>query len=454
MQRAILATVLMLLASVPASGRMAMLDRSFGSDGTTVLRLGSFVAHCYDVARQSDGALVLAGGSGFEPPESFYEEYDATLVRLQPDGRPDPAFGENGVVVRRTGRRPFEDVFLAVRIMSDGRIVAVGHEIEGDVGRALVARFDPDGHPDASFGDGGRVTLDIGHVAQASGVVVRDDGRIVLVATIWVPGAVPGGFPGTDFHTDLALVGLQADGTPDAVVGGTGVRIIDDAALEYALGLIPQSDGSVVVGASVFDADRLDYDVALSRYSPDGARDDSYGTSGRTVVDLGFLDYGAKLTPLPGDRLLVVSGSPGIQMARFDADGHADPTFGTDGVARSGGELRIARAVAPVARDQLLVAALDLNLEGNPFVPRLLRFRSDGGVLGSDVQLPIDIEHLLVEPDGRIVTATLDAGSVWIASRLEPPWGAWGRSKPVGALGTVQSPEEAGRRGRRASRAP
>ena len=121
------------LMAVPASARMDALDPTFGTAGIATVPLGQYVAHCYATARQSDGSLVLAGGSDVEI--NFDSEYDATLVRLLSDGRPDPAFGDGGIVVRRTGQRDYESVFEGLALGTDGSIVAVGSEASGGTSR-------------------------------------------------------------------------------------------------------------------------------------------------------------------------------------------------------------------------------------------------------------------------------------------------------------------------------
>ena len=72
----------------------------------------------------------------------------------------------------------------------DGGIVAVGVAdpagfLKGDFG---IARYNPDGTPNMSFGTGGIVTTDIrGDADQAKAVAVQPDGKIVvagLAATV------------------------------------------------------------------------------------------------------------------------------------------------------------------------------------------------------------------------------------------------------------------------------
>lgn len=98
----------------------------------------------YIVDLEFDGRkLLLLGVRG----------YRLAVARLLPDGRPDPTFGHGGLRTLRVGAslRPGR-----IAVEPDGRIVVDGISyasrlagpFEGDAGRAVVARFDPDGSLD------------------------------------------------------------------------------------------------------------------------------------------------------------------------------------------------------------------------------------------------------------------------------------------------------------------
>ena len=408
-----------LLVAHPAAARLGDLDASFGIEGIASVQLGAFVAHCYGVARQPDGALVLAGGSDAEI--DFDDEYDATLVRLLPDGALDPAFGNGGIVVRRTGQRDFESTFKAVALGGDGAIVAAGHESSDGTSRTLIARFDASGRPDPSFGAGGRVYVSLGEPSEATAVAVQRDATVLVAVSIWLPGALPGGAPGYDFHNDVALVRLAADGTLDASFGDGGVRVLDMRAVEYSLDMVAEADGAAVIAVALLDGTTLEYDVGLVRVDASGALDRSWGDDGLTLLDLGFLDYRARLIGLSSGRVLVLSGAPGIALARLGSSGHLDPTFGHGGITHVAPEFWYGRAVAVDALERPLVAALDAT--GEIYQPRLLRFTKNGRLrrpLARSAPLPFDAGHLVIQPDGKAQAVTFDVGASWLATRLGP----------------------------------
>jgi len=96
------------------------------------------------------GKLLLFGVRG----------YGLAIARLLPDGRPDPDFGDGGLRALRVGAslRPGR-----IAVEPDGKIVVdgvsfasrLGDPFEGQPGRAVVARLDPDGSLDRGFASGG-----------------------------------------------------------------------------------------------------------------------------------------------------------------------------------------------------------------------------------------------------------------------------------------------------------
>ena len=101
---------------------------------------------------------------------------------LAVDGDLDPTFGTDGKVL--TDFDHSTDIANAVAIQADGKLVVVGTTYQdndfSDEDFA-VARYNPDGTLDKTFGVGGKVQTDFpGLAAVASSVVVQPDGKIVV----------------------------------------------------------------------------------------------------------------------------------------------------------------------------------------------------------------------------------------------------------------------------------
>src|SRR5262249_39046752 len=108
------------------------------------------------------------------------DQSDSILIRYNADGSLDAGFGNGGTVV--SDFSPISDGVLGLTLPPDGKIVAGGW-VQPDAPQAMsLARCQPDGTLDVSFGNGGRVTTDLGPVHNyVQAMAVQPDGRIVAV---------------------------------------------------------------------------------------------------------------------------------------------------------------------------------------------------------------------------------------------------------------------------------
>lgn len=128
------------------------------------------------------------------------------LARYEPDGALDQTFGSGGEV---TG--PVGDA-LAVAIDAAGRVVAAG-----STGSALaVVRYLPDGTLDPTFGSGGIATT-AGFSYAANGVVIDPAGNIVTAGSTTPVCSGPNGC-----HTNFALARFTPSGALDPGFGSSG----------------------------------------------------------------------------------------------------------------------------------------------------------------------------------------------------------------------------------------
>jgi uncharacterized delta-60 repeat protein/uncharacterized repeat protein (TIGR01451 family) len=186
------------------------LDTSFASGGIVATNFGFDSAFGGALAIQPDGKIVAAGRAGT----------DFLLARYNGDGSLDATFGSGGIVTTDFGGTVFDAAF-GVALQSNGKIVAAGGTFNGFVGPSAdfaLARYNPDGSLDASFGSGGKVTTDFGGFDVARSVALQADGKIVAAGT---------GGAGSDFALARYLgdaVGadllITKSGAPNPVVSG------------------------------------------------------------------------------------------------------------------------------------------------------------------------------------------------------------------------------------------
>ena len=138
-------------------------------------------------------------------------------------------------------------------------------------------------------------------------------------------------------HTRVAL--SAADGDLDSTFG-VGGKVLTDFGntFDIAEDVVVQPDGKFVVAGVHFPSAGADF--ALARYNADGTLDTTFGTGGRVTTDFnGGADW-ARAMALQPDGKIVLAGdsttpiSPTQQdfaVARYNSDGTLDTTFGTGG---------------------------------------------------------------------------------------------------------------------------
>lgn len=271
---------------------------------------------------QSPGMIVLADGKIVTVESGGFG-----LARYNPDGSPDVSFGGDGKVITQIAAY---DVSFGLAPYPDGKIVVVGRSYIESNDFALV-RYNSDGSVDESFGSGGIVTTDFNNgYDEAFSVAVQPDEKII------VAGNGEPLFGGT-----FALVRYNSEGSLDRSFGQEGKvnTTIGTSAGGTAHAVSIQTDGQIVaagVARDQFDKDQF----VVVRYNVDGSLDPSFGEGGRTTTHIRSDkadDSVAYALTLQSDRKIVLAGISfdertfGFALARYTAEGNLDSTFGTEG---------------------------------------------------------------------------------------------------------------------------
>jgi uncharacterized delta-60 repeat protein len=266
------------------------------------------------------------------------------------------------------------------------------------------------GDLDTSFDTNGKKAISFGGTDIARVVLVQPNGRIV----------VAGGGAATD---SFCVARLRTNGLLDTTFGSGGKRKVDfgaDNESAYAAAL--QLDGKIVLAGDSH------LRVAVARLKPNGSLDTTFSGDGKKVFSWGALSRAMAVLVLPNGkiRLAGFSGPEGgnIQVARLNANGALDTTFGTGGKAPVdfGGD-DFGLAMARQANGRILVAGR--SSAGGAVVARL---RANGALdpdFGGDGRVTLPgggtANAVLVQPDRKIVVAGNASGNammtVW---RLNP----------------------------------
>lgn len=292
----------------PGDGGIAMLDANglpsptFGASGHVLAAdLGMLGTVWTDGAFQEDGKLIVAG----------YGATNNVLMRLNPDGAPDPTLGGTGVL-----QYPFPAGSArsrAVAVQADGKIVAAAHDYSTTV---AIHRFSSTGAPDAGFGVSGEsdVTGPFPFTSVA-GVMFPAGGKILIA----------GGADFGSFHKWFVLR-LLASGVPDPSYGTGGiVYVTPSTPPDQTVSAGMQPDGSVVLGGRINGA------ATLARITPAGQLDPTFGMAGlQPLFQSGSEAMSIAVTDA-GDTLIAARDASGNWLAlRLLNGGSPDPTFGIE----------------------------------------------------------------------------------------------------------------------------
>jgi uncharacterized delta-60 repeat protein len=320
-----------------ASGQMAQaadgdLDPTFGTGGKLMTDFNDSTDIAYAVALQPDGKLVAAGTTY---TNNDYSGEDFAITRHNANGTLDTTFGVNGKVT--TDFPGLAAVVSAVVVQPDGKIVVAGGAFPLFVfaGRFELARYNPNGSLDTSFGTGGIVTTSfpVGG-SYAFALALQSDGKIIAAGTDYV-----------DFHpsedssnTDFALARYNPDGTLDTTFGSGGKVTTDfDGFNDDAFSVLIQADGKLVAVGSAKNPANF-YDFAAVRYLANGTIDTSFGSGGKVRTDFGAANFDrARSAALQSDGKIVAAGfttsfnDVDFAVVRYTSNGTLDTTFDSDG---------------------------------------------------------------------------------------------------------------------------
>lgn len=181
------------------------------------------------------------------------------------------------------------------------------------------------------------------------------------------------------FHVNFAQ-----NGTLDPTFGNMGKTTTNfglNDAKAHAIAI--QSDGKVVVAGETYTNSTVQEDFALARYNADGTPDATFGTNGQVVTDMQQNSDAANAVVVQTDGKIVVAGYANngnnydFAIARYLTDGTLDNTFGANGkVIKNFGSTDFGLAMALLPSGKILVAGRAYNGINSDFA--LVQLNSNG----------------------------------------------------------------------------
>jgi len=431
-----------------------------GGKATASFSLGA--AQVEALAVQADGRIVAAGQAGSNGA-------DLALARFNRNGTLDASFGTAGEVASRLGTSP-NSVARGLAIQADGKILVAGFAGPGGSQEFALARYNPSGSLDSTFGDpvqqpgpqppqplrSGSVLTNPGGNASATSVAVTPDGKILVAGSVQ-----PSAFSSA---SDFALVRYNADGSLDTTFGTGGIvttKLGDFDAGANTILIVPDANTITnpadykIVAAGHTSTSGGDFNFALVRYNADGSLDTTFGDpglsplSGIVTTNFGQLDD-IHDAVLQADGKIVAVGSTFIggkvelALARYNTDGGLDTSFGTAGQVTTdlGGVNQSANSLVIQPDGKLVVAGVYAPNGPSDFF--LACYLSSGALdatfgINGKVLTPFDptsnagAASLVQLPDGTFVAG----GSAGTSFALARYWGD--NSPPAYALSSANA---------------
>jgi uncharacterized delta-60 repeat protein len=325
----------------------------------------------------------------------------AARLRLEPlEERAVPAAGDLDLSFHFDGRQTVDfdlggdnaNAAAAVAIDAQGRVVLAGFaRVGSNTEDFAVARLNPDGSLDQTFGDQGKQTIafDLGgdNSDAANAVALDPQGRIVLAGTARVDSN----------NYDFAVARLNSDGSLDQTFGDNGKRTVafdlGGSNKDEVNAMAIDAQGRIVLAGFARGGDDTTDDFAVARLNSDGSLDQTFGDNGKRTVafDLGgFNQDEIKAMAIDALGRIVLAGSADVTildsdfaLARLNSDGSLDTGFGDNGkrtVDIGGGTADAASAVAINAQGQIVVAGRGQFDNSGTLDFAVVRLNSDGNL--------------------------------------------------------------------------
>jgi len=312
--------ILFLVSVTVTNAQSGTLDPTFGTNGfvTTAVHPNYNMAETTVV--QSDGKILVAGSAG--TPST----YQMAVARYNEDGSLDTSFGNDGSL-----RFPVGSVKSFVMDMAqqpDGKILLGGRTWDNVTGDFALVRLNEDGSFDDTFGTNGIFRIETAETEASEAMALLDDGTILMVG----------------YRDDnLAVAKINTDGNMDTTFGVNGWAVLTyDGATSYADDLAIQDDGKIVISGFALNGSENRFHVAAARLNADGSTDNSFGTDGKVIFNVGdWNDFGEGIA-IQSDGKILIGGHKWIAnldqrhdlfVARLNTDGSLDASYGTSGVA-------------------------------------------------------------------------------------------------------------------------
>jgi uncharacterized delta-60 repeat protein len=244
-------------------------DRSFGTNGITIITFGSKDETASSLKLQDDGKIIVAGRT------TGVRFSNMAILRLDIDGTLDTTFSNDGkqTIIISNNR---SDSFTDVDVTFDGKIIATGNTVSVGYAQMAIVRFLNNGELDLTFGDNGS-TLE--RFCISSSIISLPSGKSLIAGGTW----------GTSTIQSFSIARFDINGNLDTSFGNNGSVITSFGNYSHILKIKISDDNNIyAIGRAGTPSD-----FAIAKYTMEGLLDTSFGENGTINTDFNYYSLDA-----------------------------------------------------------------------------------------------------------------------------------------------------------------
>jgi len=333
-------------------------------------------------------------------------------------GQLDPSFADNGIFLSDLHGQ--SDIPKGVALQEDGKMVIILSEDYPDAAgfEIAIVRLNVDGTIDTSFGDQGEYRyFNPTYTDLAYHIQVLEDGKILGAGAHGTTGA----------NTDLLLIQLNPDGSPDTSFGTDGIVIKPiDAGEDYIFSFAVNDAGQIITGGTTHLPSSSYRKHLVCRFNANGTLDSTFAENGifiwgpdetyNDILDVAIAEDGGILACGKS----VPAGTDRMSLYKILEDGSSlDTTFANDGALLPPFEGEVKGMIIHSNGNILMTGSIP-GFNGSNIV--ILAFDQDGNPVsdfGQDGAFYIDVEQfdrstsIIEQVDGKVMIAGSTGGSIF-----------------------------------------
>jgi uncharacterized delta-60 repeat protein len=225
---------------------------------------------------------------------------------------------------------------------------------------------------DPTFGNGaGYVTTSTSSLNDgAHRALIQPDGKIVAVGSAQTSNS-----PSTVY--EFAVERYNPDGSLDTSFGSGGIAIGPTGAIGPYAALYPQA-GTANDGKIVQEGNNFTGTVIVARYNANGSLDTTFGTGGEVTPAIANAHADGVVVTSTGQIVALATAVGQVDLVRYNADGSLDSTFGQGGEVIASVGASDPNAFLMQQPDGKLIVATDANTGVESW--ELIRYNANGSL--------------------------------------------------------------------------